>query len=149
MDLFAPVFDGDTDTFVEQVNAHDELVGWSYIPGSTEHVGVWASNGAFRNYFTEGTPSFPTISNRLRFSDNDQIVIYRVSNPKSEAGNAYFVPHVDERFNLLDAIGVVPDWFSFDLLYTVSINNRGDFVGLLFTGVNFLIERTNRSGNAP
>lgn len=147
--LFAPVYEGDTDTYIEQVNVHDELVGWSYIPGSTEHVGVWSQDGTFTNYFTEGTPAYPTISNSLRFSDNDKIVVFSISRPKDEVGNVYIVPQKGVRFNLLDTLSGLPDGFSFDLLYTISINNRGDMVGQTYTGIDFFIERTNHSATAP
>lgn len=148
LDIYQPVFEGDTHTFVVEANKHDELVGWSYIPGSTEHVGVWSKEGRFTNYFTQGSEAYPTISNNLEFSDDDQILIYDISRPPSEVGNIYVVPRKGVRFNLLDSLDGMPAEVSTSL-WRMFINNRGDMAGNSFFGYHFLIERKSHSQSSP
>ena len=148
--LFTPAFPSDTDTQIMAVNSDDELLGYSYIPASTEHIGIWTSPGHFENYFTEGTAQYPTISNFLAFSDNHQIVIYRISRPAAEVDNAYYVPKPGVRFNMADYVtGMPADQGSFYLFR--SINNDGDMTGVTttpaFSAYSFLLTSLKRSGH--
>ncbi|BDB28912.1 hypothetical protein CTP10_R63250 (plasmid) [Cupriavidus sp. P-10] len=144
--LFSPVFQGDTDTRIEDANKHDEFVGWSFIPGGIEHVGIWDRNGRFTNHFTQGIPEYPTISGNLKVSNDEQILIYGVTRPASERGNVYVVPRPGVRFNLLEAIEGAPEGLRYNSF--AAINNRGDIIGFAsdatFFPYNFLLERQRR-----
>ncbi|ALL69621.1 hypothetical protein K788_0007872 (plasmid) [Paraburkholderia caribensis MBA4] len=148
--LFNPAFPGDTDTQIMAVNSEEELLGYSYIPGRTEHIGIWTSPGRFKHYFTEGTAQYPTISNRLAFSDNDQIVIYRISRPADEVNNAYYVPKPGVRINIQDYVTGMPPEHG-RLYFFKSINNDGDMLGVTatpdFFSYPFLLTNLKRSGH--
>jgi hypothetical protein len=47
------------------INNKGEVLGYSFVAGGLERIGVWKKSGEFSTYFVEGTPEFPTISNRL------------------------------------------------------------------------------------
>ncbi|MFL9935912.1 hypothetical protein P0D88_44310 [Paraburkholderia sp. RL18-103-BIB-C] len=90
--LFDPAVPGDTDTQIMAANSEDEFLGYSYIPGSSEHVGIGTSPRYFKHYFTEGTVQYPTISNDLVFSNNGQIVIFRISRPQAKGTTPTICP---------------------------------------------------------
>jgi hypothetical protein len=148
--LFAPEFRGDTDTQIMAANSEDELLGYSYIPGSTEHIGIWTSPRHFKHYFTEGTAQYPTVSNNLTFSDNGQIVIFQISRPASETNNAYYMPKPGVRLNIIDHVTGLPTQVA-ALYQFVSINNDGDMTGFAldtdFNSHAFLLTNLKRSGH--
>ena len=45
------------------INDRGDVLGYSFIPGATERIGVWDASGHFSTRFVEGTPEVPTISN--------------------------------------------------------------------------------------
>lgn len=126
------------------INSRGNVLGYSFIGGGIERIGVWDKEGVFHTYFVEGTPEFPTVSNRLRFNDNNLIVITRVSRPASETNNSYLVPKPGVRLNLADLVSGTPLGLS---LFPYGINNLGNMFGS--AGPNyfnifdyFLLERT-------
>lgn len=117
------------------INNRDNVLGYSFKFGAIERIGVWDAQGKFHTYFVEGTPEFPTISNRLRFNDNNMILITAVTSPESEFGNSYLVPKPGVRLNLADLVtGVPPDLF-LPFFFLQGINNQGNILGF------FLLER--------
>jgi len=115
------------DSFALDINNRGKVLGYSFIGGSTERIGTWNKKGEFKTYFVEGTPEFPTISNRLVFNDNNLIVITNVSRPASERGNSYLVPKPGERLNLADLVENLP--LDQKLISIRDINNEGDILG--------------------
>jgi hypothetical protein len=97
----------------------------------------------------EGTPEFPTISNDLKFNDNNLIVITQVSSPASESGSSYLVPSPGVRLNLADLVADMPPEHG-SLFGIGAINNKGNMIGSTFSpdlsSFNFLLERTG-AGN--
>lgn len=90
------------------INNRGGILGYSFEFGAIERIGVWDAAGKFHTYFVEGIPEFPTISNRLRFNDNNMIVITVVTNPPSEFGNSYLVPKPGIRLNVADLVTDMP-----------------------------------------
>ena len=127
------------------INNRGDTLGYSFVFGAIERIGVWDRNGVFQPYFVEGTQQFPTISNELRFNDNNQIVITDVSSPASEQGNSYLVPKPGVRLNLADLVENLPDGAKLNRIN--DINNFGDMIGFGFQG-EFLLQRTNLAGSA-
>jgi hypothetical protein len=109
------------------INNRVDVLGYSFVSGGLERIGVWDRHGEFRTYFVEGTPEFPTISNRLLFNDNNVIVITRVSNPPSERGNSYLVPKPGVRLNLADLVENLPAGQNPNFI--LDINNHGNMIG--------------------
>jgi hypothetical protein len=136
------------DSWAMGINNRGDVLGYSFVGGGIERIGVWDKKGVFHTYFVEGTPEFPTVSNRLRFNDNNLIVITRVSRPASETNNSYLVPKPGVRLNLADLVTDTPLGLS---LFPYGINNLGNMFGS--AGPNyfnifdyFLLERTG-TGN--
>jgi hypothetical protein len=106
------------------------------VSGGRERIGVWRG-GTFQPYFVEGTPEFPTISNRLLWNRRGLIVITATND-----GNSYLVPRPGVRLRLADLVdGPLPP-----VTQIVDLNDRGDLVG--FGGARpgvvdsqFLLER--------
>jgi hypothetical protein len=117
------------------VNHRGDVLGYSFIAGQTERIGVWDREGRFQTYFVEGTPAFPTISNWLVFNDNDVIAITQTSD-----GNSYIVPAPNQRLNLQDLTENLPaDPHPF---YRIQgIDNRSSMIGYGSTGSQFLLRR--------
>lgn len=115
------------------INTRGEVLGYSYF-GSLERIGIWDKQGNFKTYFIEGTPEFPTISNRLRFNDNNLIVITDVFDPASESGNSYLIPKPGVRLNLANLVKNLPSGRKPSSI--LDINNHGDMIGF-----DFLLER--------
>lgn len=116
------------------INNRGDVLGYSFVIGAIERIGVWDSKGTFQTYFVEGTPQFPTVSNRLLFNDNNLIVITEAND-----GNSYLVPRPGVRLNLADLVENLPPgpgalWFVTD------VNNHGDMIGYGFDRP-FLLER--------
>ncbi|MER2511611.1 MAG: hypothetical protein ABTQ25_04185 [Nitrosomonas ureae] len=122
------------------INNRGNVLGYSFEFGAIERIGVWNAAGKFRTYFVEGTPEFPTISNRLRFNDNNMILITFVTRPSSERGNSYLVPKPGVRLNVADLVtGMPPDLF-LPFFFLEGINNHGNILG------GFLLERIGLGG---
>ena len=91
------------------INNRGQVLGYSFVCGGIERIGVWDRRGEFQTYFVEGTDEVPTISNKLLFNDNNLIVITSVSSPDAEAGrNSYLVPRPGTRLNLADLVDDLP-----------------------------------------
>jgi hypothetical protein len=114
------------------INNRGEVLGYSFIPGGIERIGVWDAKGEFRTRFVEGTAEIPTISNALRFNDNGLIVITRVSSPADEAGHSYLLDRRNRRVDLEDVTkDLVVERGS--LWFVLGINNLGNLFGLTLT----------------
>jgi hypothetical protein len=131
------------------INNRGDILGYSFVFSATERIGVWDGQGKFHTYFVEGTPEFPTLSNSLKFNDNNLIVITRVSNPASERNKSYLVPKPGVRLSLADLVeGMPPEHGS--LWLVEAVNNYGNMFGLTLTpdflSFSFLLERTGARG---
>jgi hypothetical protein len=121
------------------INNRGDVLGYSFVSGGLERIGVWDRQGEFKTYFVEGTSEFPTISNSLLFNDNNLIVITFVTSPASESGNSYLVPKPDTRLNIADLVENLPE--GRDLSFISDINNQGSMIGTSSQGSSFLLER--------
>lgn len=124
------------------INQRGDVLGYSFVSGRKERIGIWDRDGVFTTYFVEGTPEFPTVSNSLLFNDSGLIVITFVTRP-SDDRNSYLVPEPGVRLNLADLVydkppDMAPLWIVNDL------NNHGDMIGYTLNGNAFLLERTGR-----
>jgi hypothetical protein len=122
------------------INNQGNVLGYSFISGGLERIGFWDRFGKFLTYFVEGTPEFPTVSNRLVFNDKNQIVISRVSFPESDSNNvSYLVPKLGVRVNIADLVVNLPPERKISIVW--DINNRGDMIATdIFFG-SFLLQR--------
>jgi len=112
------------------INNRGDVLGYSFVCGGVERIGVWDGHGKFRTYFVGGTPEFPTISNELQFNDNNLIVITLVSSPASDRMKSYVVPKPGVRLDVADLVGNLPA--GVDLSFIRDINNHGDMIGFGF-----------------
>jgi hypothetical protein len=132
------------DAWGVDINNRGDVLGYSFVSGGIERIGVWNRDGVFQTYFVEGVPEFPTISNRLLFNDNNLIVITNVSSPTSERANSYLVPKPGVRLNLADLVENLPAGQNPNVI--IDINNHGDMLGWSVEGFSiqdvFLLERT-------
>jgi hypothetical protein len=117
-----------------QINNRGDVLGYSFVFGALERIGVWDINGVFHTYFVEGTPQFPTVSNFLAFNDNNLIVITLDSDLTS-----YLVPQPGVRLDLATLVKNLPA-SSYPLLYVQAVNNHGDMIGWGDSG-DFLLKR--------
>jgi hypothetical protein len=106
------------------INSQSDVLGYSFVPGGIERIGRW-HNGSFITSFVEGTPTVPTISERLLWNEGGLIVITRTSDSRS-----YIVPRAGVRLNVADLTRGLPAWTQI-----VDVNNVGDLVG--FGGSSF------------
>jgi hypothetical protein len=116
------------------INNRGGVLGYSFACGGIERIGVWDRHGEFQTYFVEGIPEFPTISNELRFNDNNLIVITLVSSPASDRLKSYLVPKPGVRLDVTDLVRNLP--LGLDLSFIRDINNHGDMIGF-----DFLLKR--------
>jgi len=132
------------------INNRGDVLGYSFVSNRLERIGVWNRKGEFQTYFVEGTPEFPTISNSLRFNDNNLIVITRVvriTPPFERNKNSYLVPKPGVRLNLADLVENPP--LGLCLSSIGDINNRGDMIGFDGCGISsfsFLLQRISATG---
>ena len=123
------------------INNRGDVLGYSFISGGLERIGVWDKKGEFNTYFVEGTPEFPTVSNSLLFNDNNLIVITEVTIP--DRGNSYLVPKPGVRLNLADLVENLPS--GQNVAYILDMNNPGNMIGFSAIKFNitdmFLLER--------
>ena len=129
---------GDPDAWALSINNRGNILGYSFVFGATERIGVWDRSGLFTPYFVEGTPQIPTVSNRLLFNDNNLIVIRDLSTlPRT----SYIVPRPGVRLDLADLVENLPA--GQNLAFTIGINNHGDMIGFGEQG-GFLLVRVVR-----
>jgi hypothetical protein len=121
------------------INNRGDVLGYSFVAHGIERIGVWDRDAEFKTYFVEGTPEFPTISDRLLFNNNNLIVITHVLSPASETGNSYLVPKPGVRLNLAGLVENLPSPQT--LSFIVGINDRGDLIGFGDLG-GFLLDRS-------
>jgi len=123
------------------INNRGHVLGYSFVAGGRERIGIWDRGGRFRTYFVEGTEAFPTVSNDLLFNDDNVVVITRISSPGAEDSKvSYLVPEPRVRLNLADLVVNLPPDVSLSVIQ--DINNRGDMIGFdVFTGGSFLLQR--------
>ncbi len=108
------------DSWGQAINSRGDVLGYSFVGGGLERIGVWRGT-KFHTYFVEGTPEFPTISNRLRWNERGLIVITDTTDL-----NSYLVPRPGVRLNLADLTdGPLPVW-----TLILDINERGDLMGV-------------------
>jgi hypothetical protein len=117
------------------INKAGDVLGYSFVYGGIERIGVWDAEGRFTTYFVEGTADVPTISNRLLFNDDNLIVITLAND-----GQSYIVPQPGSRLSLADITDDLPAQPS-PLNYVMGMNNRGSLVGVGITGSQFLLQR--------
>lgn len=100
------------------INARNDVLGYSFVFGSTERIGFWHGS-TFHTRFVEGTPEFPTVSNFLLWNEPGLIVITNTSDSSS-----YLVPRANVRLNLADLADRLPPWTNI-----IDVNNEGDLIG--------------------
>lgn len=133
------------------INNHGDILGYSFVNGGRERIGVWDAKGNFTTYFVEGIPQYPTVSNVIHFNDNNLIVITQVSRPASERGNSYLVPKPGTRVNLAEIVKGMPSENG-RLVDVFGINNPGNMFGyagpnLFFDEFLFVLKRTGGRGD--
>jgi len=130
------------ESWATDINNRGESLGYSFVSGKLERIGVWDRKGKFATYFVEGTAQFPTVSNRLLFNENNPIVITAISSPPAELGNSYLVPKPGVRLNLADLVENLP---TATLGGILDMNDNGDMLGERFVNFSltdtFLLER--------
>jgi len=120
----------------QAINACGEVLGYSFVSAGLERIGIW-HHGTFRTAFVEGTPEFPTVSNRLLWNDQGLIVITNSTDMKS-----YIVPRPNVRLDMAELTTCsLPPWTSM-----ADVNNEGDLIGIGgssfgFFDHSFLLER--------
>ena len=107
------------------INDRGDVLGYSFFYSDLERIGIWRGE-KFHTYFVEGTPEFPTVSNRLLFNENDLIVI-----TDSSVGvdgvpdlNSYLVPKPKVRIPLADVSDELQPW-----TLVTDLNDCGDLIG--------------------
>lgn len=129
------------------INNGGHVLGYSFVCGGIERIGVWDREGEFQTYFVEGIPQFPTISNRLLFNNNNLIVITFVSSPASERfTNSYLVPKPGMRLNLADLVENLPSGQT--LFFIQDLNDSGNMIGFGDLG-SFLLKRIDEDESCP
>lgn len=122
------------------INDRVDVLGYSFNPAATERIGVWDRLNHFHQYFVEGTPEIPTVSNRLLFNEQNLIVITAVSAPATDIGKSFIVPRPGVRINLADLVDEPPTEAGPFNIVTAE-NNRGSVVGFGVTGTPFFLRR--------
>jgi hypothetical protein len=130
-------------SWAQGINKRGDVLGYSFVSGGREAIGVWRNrpNSKFSTYFVEGTPEFPTVSNRLLWNEPGLIVItFSFSDP-----NSYIVPRRGVRINLADITDRArpASWVT----VISDLNNKGDLIGYNYDPnssvgfENFLLQR--------
>jgi hypothetical protein len=117
---FEPIA-GDPESWGQGINRHGEVLGYSFVSGGIERIGSWDRDGDFAVSFVEGTPEYPTVSNRLVWNEAGLIVIsWSFGDPST-----YLVPAPGTRVNLADLVGgaEVPP-----TLRALALNRGGDLL---------------------
>jgi len=129
---------GDPQAWALGINNRGDILGYSFVFGATERIGVWNGGAVFTPYFVEGTPQIPTVSNRLVFNDNNVIVISDLS---TDEQTSYIVPTPGVRLDLAGLVENLPPTQHLDVI--LGINNHGDMIGFGDQG-GFLLVRGRR-----
>jgi uncharacterized membrane protein len=126
----------DPHSWGQAINKHGEVLGYSFIFSAIERIGKWNRRNQFETSFVEGTPEFPTISNKLNWNEAGLIVI---SQTTVTDGGTYLVPAPGIRLNLADiVVGPPPS----DRLVAQQLNKDDDFTAQsLLDGRLFLLRR--------
>jgi len=136
LELLDPV-QTEPDSWGLGLNKRGDVLGYSFVGGGLERVGYWR-NDKFRTSFVEGTPEFPTVSNRLLWNEAGLIVI---TDDRRE-GKSYLLPKPGVRLDLADiTTGALPAY-----TFIVDVNERGDLLGSggpqpFSQDTNFLLRR--------
>ena len=118
------------------INRKGEVLGYSFVFDGNERIGKWNTRNRFETAFIEGTPEFPTVSNRLVWNEDGLIVVSYTPND----GNTYLIPTPGVRLNLADLVGGAT---LSSTLYALGINKGGDFAATsVDDGRSFLFLRT-------
>ena len=124
-----PVLEGlspvapDPTSWAQGIDARGDVLGYSFVFDGIERIGVWRRDGSFDTYFEQGTPEFPTISNRLLWSESGLIVI-------TQADGDYLVPERGVRWNVDDLVDDDSPYRTFGTTFIFDVNERGDLLGL-------------------
>jgi hypothetical protein len=109
---------GDPDTWGMDIDDRGDVLGYSFTAGALERIGVWHGD-RFQTYFVEGTPEFPTVSNRLLRNAAGLIVITDCTDLKS-----YLVPRPNTRVDIADLTAdALPAW-----TLVLGVDARGDLL---------------------
>ena len=117
----------ESDSWALGINNHGDVVGYSYITGGAERIGVWDRHNRFHTYFVEGTPEVPTISNHLLINDKNEIVITNISAPVEELRMSYIIPKPGVRVDLASKVQGLPDGYG--LSWVSDMNDHTDILG--------------------
>jgi hypothetical protein len=107
------------ESYGQGINKRGDVLGYSFVAGGLERIGAWR-NQTFHTSFVEGTPEFPTVSNRLLWNEQGLIVITR----SFRDPNSYIVPEPNLRLNLADLADTLPIWTEI-----LDLNGPGDLIG--------------------
>jgi hypothetical protein len=122
----------ESDAWALGINGSGRILGYSFIGGALERIGLWNSAGSFKTYFVEGTPDFPTVSNNLLFNDNNTIAVTGISRPAEERGKSYLVPQPGVRLDLTKLVeGLPPANPNLNSVY--GMNGYADMLGYGYT----------------
>lgn len=116
----------DPNSWAQGIDPRGNVLGYSFVFDGIERIGVWRRDGSFETYFEQGTPEFPTISNRLLWSESGLIVI-------TQADSDYLVPERGVRWNVDDLVDEDSPYHSFGTTFILDVNERGDLLGLADT----------------
>ena len=110
------------------------MLGYSFIFSTIERIGKWNRRNQFETSFIEGTPEFPTISNKLSWNEDGLIIA-----SQTVEGATFLVPAPGIRLNLADiTVGPQPS----ARLNVQQLNKGGDFTAQsLVDGRLFLLRR--------
>jgi hypothetical protein len=139
--LLEPI-DGDPHAWALGINNRGHILGYSFIFGSTERIGVWDATGVFTPYFVEGTLPGSTVSNFLYINNNDLIVITQTTD-----GTSYIVPRPGVRLDLEDLVDDLPAGVPNPLYHVRGLNDPGDMFGSDGSGAHAFV--LQRGGHGP
>lgn len=110
------------------IDSRGDVLGYSYVSGGLERIGVWDRAGRFHTWYVEGTPERPQVSNTLLFNDSRLIVVSAVLSPPAERWqHSYVLPERGARADLADLVEGVPA--GVHLGNILAMNERGDLMG--------------------
>ena len=109
----------DIETWGQGLNSKGDVLGYSFVPGLTEHIGFW-QGPTFVTRFTEGNRTVLTRSSQLLWNEPGLIVITDTTDNTS-----YLVPKPNVRLDLDSLTSGLPHWNQM-----VDVNNNGDLVGV-------------------
>jgi hypothetical protein len=92
---------GDPESWAMAIDKHGDVLGYSFVAGGVERVGSWDAAGAFSVAFVEGTPEYPTVSNKLTWNDAGLIAI----SDSRRDGKTFLVPAPGTRLDLAELVG--------------------------------------------